>query len=194
MTDDATKSAKRTSSRKASPPPTTDAQRRAAVILEVLAGVRTAQEAAEVLKISCNHYYILERKGLAGLVAACEPAPRRGPAPDAELQVKTRDKELACCRQDCQRQAALVRATQRAVGVPLTPAAEETSAKRKRNGKGGTRRRRRQPRAARAAQSLQKTIAEQDAAAVQQTVKQASESKLQEVTKNKEDCDGSPRT
>lgn len=191
---DATKSAKRTSSRKAGTPPTTDAQRRAAVILEVLAGVRTAQEAAEVLKISCNHYYILERKALAGLVAACEPVERRGRAPDTELQVKKLEKELACCRQDCQRQAALVRATQRAVGVPVTPAAD-TTAKQKRNGKGNSRRRRRQPRAARAAQSLQKTIAEQQVAAVQQTVADgASERKLQEVTTNKEESDGTPRT
>ena len=192
---DATKSAKRRSSRKASTPPTTDAQRRAAVILEVLAGVRTAQEAAEVLKISCNHYYILERKALAGLVAACEPVERRGRAPDTELQVKKLEKELARCRQDCQRQAALVRATQRAVGVPVTPAADDTTAKQKRIGKGNSRRRRRQPRAARAAQSLQKTIAEQQAAAVQQTVADgASERKLQEVTTNKEESDGTPRT
>jgi hypothetical protein len=39
---------------------TTDAQRRAAVILEVLAGIRTAGEAARLLKISPNSYYIAE--------------------------------------------------------------------------------------------------------------------------------------
>ena len=69
---------------------TTDAQRRAAVILEVLAGIRTAQEAARLLKISPNSYYIVERKALSGLVTACEPAPRRGPTPDLERQVHER--------------------------------------------------------------------------------------------------------
>ena len=81
-----------------------------------------------------------------------------------------------------------------ACAVDQTPA-DDAPPKRKRNGNANPRRRRRQPRAARAAQSLQKTIAEQQAAAVQQTVADgASERKLQEVTTNKEESDGTPRT
>jgi hypothetical protein len=153
------------------PPATTDAQRRAAVILEVLAGIRTTQEAAKVLKISTNHYYILERKALAGLVSACEPAPRRGRVPDVQRQQEKLQRELTRLEQQCQRQAALVRATQRALGVPVTaepvdgPRGGKTS-KRSRGAKTRTRRRQ-APRALRAARLLQKTVAQSEPAAVQ---------------------------
>ncbi len=192
MSGDKKRTKRVAAARRTSAPPTSDAQRRAAVILEVLAGVRTAQEAAGVLNISSNHYYILERKALAGLVAACEPAAHRGPAPDAELRLKKLEQELARCRQECQRQAALVRATQRAVGVPVTPTAEDTQGKRKRNGKPASRRRRRQPRAARAAQSLQKNLASQAAAEVQQPIAERTGETSPKGTK--EDADGAPRT
>jgi len=166
---------KRTSSTK--PSATTDAQRRAAVILEVLAGIRTAQEAARLLKISPNSYYIVERKALSGLVAACEPATRRGPTAGLERQVHQLERALARCQRECQRQAALVRATQRAVGLPVTPepdAAGTNGPKPKRSRKGKTdrgklRRRRREPRAVRAARSLQKAVAQSEALEVQPT-------------------------
>ena len=166
---------KRTSSTK--PSATTDAQRRAAVILEVLAGVRTTQEAARVLKIAPNSYYIVERKALSGLVAACEPATRRGPTPSLERQVHQLERALARCQRECRRQAALVRATQRAVGLPVTPepdAAGTNGSKPKRSRKGKAdrdklRRRRRDPRAVRAARSLQKAVAQSEALEVQPT-------------------------
>ena len=156
---------------------TTDAQRRAAVILEVLAGIRTAQQAARLLKISPNSYYILERKALSGLVAACEPVTRRGPTPSLERQVHQLERELARCQRECQRQAALVRATQRAVGLPATPAPETrdgnaSKSKRSRKGKMDrvkVRRRRQVPRGVRAARSLQKVVAQSEALEVQPT-------------------------
>ena len=49
------------------------AQRWAAVILEVLAGVRTPADAAAWLAISVPRYYLWEQRALEGLVAACEP-------------------------------------------------------------------------------------------------------------------------
>ena len=55
------------------------AERRAAVVLEVLAGVRTVPQAAEALGVSVNYYYLLERQALAGLVAGCAPRPRGKP-------------------------------------------------------------------------------------------------------------------
>ena len=166
---------KRTSSSKSSA--TTDAQRRAAVILEVLAGIRTAQEAARLLKISPNSYYIVERKALSGLVTACEPAPRRGPTPDLERQVQQLERALARCQRECQRQAALVRATQRAVGLPVTPAPEAAGtngsrARRSRKGKADRsklRPKRHVPRGVRAARALQKAVAETEPLEVQQT-------------------------
>lgn len=135
--------------RKESPPASAEAQRRAAVILEVLAGVRSATEGAAVLTISVNHYYLLERQALAGLVAGCEPRPK-GKQPDPRRQLEALEQALARSQRECQRQAALVRATQRAVGLPATPAPEVTPATARRDrqrsptkaGKSGARRRR----------------------------------------------------
>jgi hypothetical protein len=97
------------------------ASQRAAAVLEVLAGERTPRQAALALAMSVNHFYLLERKALAALVAACERQPK-GPAPPSpQEQVQALQAELARCQRECQRQAALVRATQRAVGLPAAP-------------------------------------------------------------------------
>jgi len=188
----------RTSSTKSSA--TTDAQRRAAVILEVLAGIRTAQEAAGLLKISPNSYYIVERKALSGLVAACEPAPRRGLTRDLERQVHQLERALARCQRECQRQAALVRATQRAVGLPVTPAPEaagtnSSQPKRSRKGKADRsklRPKRQVPRGIRAARALQKAVAPTEPLEVQQTF--ASPSKEDSPCLKEERPDDSSRT
>ena len=136
-----------------------EASRRAAAILEVLAGVRGPSEAAAALRISVNHYYLLERKALAGLVSACEPQPKGPRGPGLEQQLAKLERELDECRRECLRQAALVRATQRAVGLPLSPPAQTPSKAGKRKGAGhakGAMPRRRRPtvRALRAAQTL----------------------------------------
>ncbi|NLG44021.1 MAG: hypothetical protein GX547_12285 [Phycisphaerae bacterium] len=132
------------------------AQRRAAAILEVLAGVCTPPEAAGVLGISVNGYYLLERKALAGLTTACEAKPKGRVGPGPEQKLAAQQREVERLRRECLRQAALVRATQRAVGLPAA-APPKTAAK---NGvTGGKRKRRRRPmvRALRAAASLRKT-------------------------------------
>jgi len=136
-----------------------EASRRAAAILEVLAGVRGPSEAAAALRISVNHYYLLERKALAGLVSACEPQPKGPRGPGIEQQLARLERELDECRRECLRQAALVRATQRAVGLPLSPPAQPQGKVGKRKGPGhakGAAARRRRPtvRALRAAHTL----------------------------------------
>jgi hypothetical protein len=137
------------------------------VILEVLGGLRSAQQAAAVLEISVNHYYILERNSLAALVAACEPQPR-GKQPDPGKQLEALREELAQSRQECQRQAALVRATQRAIGLPPSAAPAEKP-KGTAGGKPGKRRRRSASvRALRAARSLQKAVAAEPPPVVEQ--------------------------
>lgn len=134
------------------------ASQRAAAILEVLAGVRLPTQAARLLNISITHYYLLERKALEGLLAACEVRPRgRGPA-TAEQRVGQLERELERCQRECQRQAALVRATQRTMGLPPVASA---AAKPARNGKSAAaagKRRRRRPavRALQAARALAK--------------------------------------
>lgn len=126
-----------------------EAQRLAATILECLAGVRGPPSAAELLGISLPRYYQLEARALDGLVAALAPRPK-GKQPSLENRVKTLEKELETALRAAARQEALVRVTQRSLGLaPLvkTPAQQPSS-----NGK----RRKRRPvaRAMRAARTL----------------------------------------
>jgi hypothetical protein len=144
------------SSRPPRPPASSEAQRRAAAVLEVLAGVVTPPEAAAALGLSVNGYYLLERKALGGLAAACEPQPKGRSKPGLEQQVAAQQREVERLRRECQRQAALVRATQRAVGLPAATPPKTAGKKTSAGGKG---RRRRKPtvRALRAAGALRKT-------------------------------------
>lgn len=131
------------------------ANRRAAAILEVLGGVRTPSEAAAALNISVTHYYLLERKALRGLVVACEMPPKGTRVPGVEQQLAALQRQLQKCHAQCLRQTALVRATQRAIGLAPIPPVDVGK------GKGtahGNRKRRQRPtvRALRAAGTLQK--------------------------------------
>jgi hypothetical protein len=103
------------------PPVTREAQCRAAAILEVLAGGRTPGEAATAIGVSLPRYYLLEQRALAGLVAACEPrAAGKGQSP--QRRIAGLEKELTRLRQECSRQRALVRASQRTIGLAPPPA------------------------------------------------------------------------
>ena len=93
-----------------------EARQQAAAILEVLAGVRTPTEVAQQLAISLTRYYIIEGRALQGLVAACAPRPQG--------RVRTPASELAVLRRECEqlrrqvaRQQALLRVTERTVGL-----------------------------------------------------------------------------
>jgi hypothetical protein len=113
-------------------PVSRDAQRLAAVILEVLAGVRTPTEAAATLSLSLPRYYLWEQRALEGLVRACEPRPK-GKAASERHQIAVLEKEVVRLRRDCARQQALVRASQRTIGLAaLQPAAKPAA---KSNGK-----------------------------------------------------------
>ncbi len=101
-------------------PASREAQRLAAVILEVLAGVRTPPEAAAALTVSLPQYYLWERRALAGLVLACERR-RVGKGRHPQQLIATLEKEIARLRQDCARQQALVRAAQRTIGLGPPP-------------------------------------------------------------------------
>ena len=97
-----------------------NAQRVAAVILEVLAGMRTPTEAAAVVGLSVPRYYLWEQRALEGLVRACEPRPK-GQVISQRHQIAVLEKEVARLRQDCARQQALVRASQRTIGLTASP-------------------------------------------------------------------------
>lgn len=98
-----------------------EAKRVAAAILEVLAGARTPTEAATALTMSVPHYYHVESRALRGLLAACEPKPK-GRVRTVESQVTTLRHENERLQREVQRQQALVRAAQRAVGLAPPPA------------------------------------------------------------------------
>jgi hypothetical protein len=133
------------------------ARRQAAVILEVLAGMRRPSDAAQALGISVPRYYQVERRALMGLIAACEPAPR-GPRREHARRIAALEREKLRLQRECDRQQALVRATQRSLG--LAPPAAVRPAKdppgKKESGP-AKRRRNRRPmvRALQAARSLQ---------------------------------------
>lgn len=109
--------AKKTARGPAPLPGSATARRQAAVILEVLAGVRRPSEAAHVLGISLPRYYQLERRALVGLLGACEPAPR-GPRVDLSRQLAALERENRRLRRECDRQQALVRMAERSLGLP----------------------------------------------------------------------------
>src|SRR6266704_3639392 len=52
------------------------AKRSAAMILEVLAGMRTPSEASTALGVTTMRYYVLERRALEGMVQALVPRPK----------------------------------------------------------------------------------------------------------------------
>lgn len=141
------------------------ARRQAAAILEVLAGVRRPSEAAQVLGTSLPRYYQLEQRALAGLVAACEPAPR-GPRQDLQRQLARLEREKQRLARECHRQQALVRVAQRSLGLTLLavkPGKEPESIP---EGNSGKRRRNRRPsvRALKAARALQREAGTEETA------------------------------
>ena len=112
-----------------------EAKQMAAAILEVLAGARTPTEAAQALGVSLTRYYVLEERGLHGLVGACEPRPR-GKVVSAESQRAQLERECERWRRECARQQALVRAAQRTIGLSApAPAPAASGAKKKRKRK-----------------------------------------------------------
>jgi hypothetical protein len=139
------------------PAASSPAKRQAAAILEVLAGVLRPAEAAKLLETSLPRYYLWEKRALAGLLAACEPAPR-GPRNDAARQIATLQRENRRLQRECDRQQALVRAAERALGL-ARPAPVKSSGKAKAEssaGSGKSRKRVRRPtvRALKASQAL----------------------------------------
>lgn len=112
-----------------------EAKKLAAAILEVLAGARTPQQAAEALQLSLPRYYQIEARGLQALLVACEAKPKgRQPDPRREAAVLQRENERL--QRELTRQQSLARLAQRSIG--LAPPAPSPA---KVNGKKGRKRR-----------------------------------------------------
>jgi hypothetical protein len=109
-----------------------EARRLATAILEVLAGARTPTEAAQALEVSVPRYYHLESRALRGLVAACEARPP-GRQADTGREVASLRRDKERLERELSRQQALVRLTQRTIGLaPPPPAVAKKGDKRKR--------------------------------------------------------------
>jgi hypothetical protein len=96
----------------------------AAVILEVLAGVRGTQEASEAMGVSPNRYYQLEARALSGMLQALEPLPRgRKTGPEAEMaKLQTENQRLS---REVTRLTSLVRVARRSLGIEMTAKRKE---------------------------------------------------------------------
>jgi hypothetical protein len=111
-------------------PVSPEAKRRAAIVFEVLAGLRTPQQAGEALGLSVPGYYQLEDRAMVHLQYGCEIRPR-GRQANGESKAAALVKEVERLKQEVGRYQALLRLTQRTVGVPPAAPAKATS-KRKR--------------------------------------------------------------
>jgi len=145
---------------------TSPARLQAAAILEVLAGVRRPTEAAQALSTSLPRYYQLERRALAGLLAACEPAPR-GPRVDPVRRLAALERENQRLQRECDRQRALVRMAERSLGLAAPSAMKPTANGKEEATKNGTKLRRRRRASVRALQVIRGLRADNASAAQQ---------------------------
>ena len=127
------------------------ARRAAAMVLDVLAGVRSPAGAAEALGVTPLRYLALERRALEGLLGGCEPR-SRGPRRSAEHEAAALRRDKVRLERESARNAALLRIAQRTFGLRATQCD-------KRPDKGSRGRKRRKPtvRALRVAQKLRAT-------------------------------------
>ena len=95
-------------------------RKQAACILEVLAGLRTPDQAAISLAVSLPTYYNLETRALRGLILGCAPAP---PGRSMVLSKKLQGAEQRCAEleKQVQRHQALLRSAQRSMGLLTAP-------------------------------------------------------------------------
>jgi len=93
-----------------------ETKRRAAAVLEVLGGLRTPGEAAEILGLSLPRYYHLEARSLDAMISACAVG-RPGRTADG-YSLRSLQRENERLRLELTRSQALLRATQRAAGIP----------------------------------------------------------------------------
>jgi hypothetical protein len=101
-----------------------EAKRQAAIVLEVLSGLRGPTEGSEAMSVSLSRYYQLETRALQGLITALEPRPKgRQTTPEQERDALAREKRRL--EREVTRLQALLRAAERAVGIPAAPKASK---------------------------------------------------------------------
>jgi len=148
-----------------------DTRRRAAVVLEVLTGLRTCPQAAKELGLSLAAYYALEQRAMEGLVQSCQAMPKgRQKRPDD--QIHTLERQCQKLKQNVLRYQALIRAQQRSTGLttPPEPAKGKGKVEAKVGQKGGGRVKKPQVRALKVVKQLQTPQPSSPSAAATETV------------------------
>jgi hypothetical protein len=124
---------------------TPEALKRATAVLEVLGGLYTPTEAAGALGIGVPRYYMLETQALDGLVKACEPR-GRGPGRSETKVIREQAGQIQRLESEVRRLQALVRVSNRALGVAaLKTPASSTSGRTRGSKRTKTGRARRKP-------------------------------------------------
>jgi hypothetical protein len=92
-------------------------------VLHVIAGLKSPTEASQSIGVSINRYYQLEARALSAMVKSLEPLPRgRRTRPEAEIERLKR--EVSRLSREATRYQALLRASQRALGLAPAPKRE----------------------------------------------------------------------
>ena len=100
---------------------TPDSRKQAACVLEVLAGLRSPEQAAAALAMSLPTYFNLETRALRGLVHACTPTPP-GRTMALLKQVRGLQDQCSILERQVGRYQALLRNAQRSAGLLTVPA------------------------------------------------------------------------
>jgi hypothetical protein len=96
------------------------ARKAAAAVLHVIAGLKSPTEASQSIGVSINRYYQLEARALSAMVKSLEPLPR-GRRTSPAAQVERLARENARLVREASRYQALLRASQRALGLAPAP-------------------------------------------------------------------------
>jgi hypothetical protein len=111
---------------------TAESRKQAAVVLEVLAGVRSPDQACQALGVSLPTYYNLETRALRGLIWSCTPEPP-GHRMFLAHKLRVAEQRSAELEKQVQRYQALLRTAQRSIGlVPAEPPKASSQAKHRR--------------------------------------------------------------
>src|SRR5688572_23063209 len=89
----------------------------AALLLETLAGLRSAPEASEAMGVALARYYVLEARALEAIIQAMEPRPRGRPR-TSEAELERLKSDVTRLEREVLRYQTLHRISQRAIGVP----------------------------------------------------------------------------
>jgi hypothetical protein len=92
------------------------ARKTAVAVLQVMAGITTPTIASQALSMSVNRYYQLETRALAAMLRALEPQ-ARGPKRDVEKELDEVRREKARAERETARYQAMLRLSQRAMGL-----------------------------------------------------------------------------